>query len=216
MNIALFGGAFNPVHNEHINLVKAAINSLNLDKVIVVPTRVSPHKTGKLSASEQHRLTACKLAFENVEKVIVSDYEIKSQGVSYSYKTCEHFKKLYPNDELIFIVGADMLEYFPKWKHPERILKSVTLAACAREDSLQFKTVKENFKKLFNAPLYDFNYVGKKVSSTEVRTLAALGEDISKFLPKAVENYLTENAVYLHLTLLKLKTFYQKSVGNTP
>lgn len=207
MKIAIFGGAFNPVHNEHVNLVKSAIENLSLDKVIILPSRISPHKSGKITALEQDRLKMCQIAFSQIKEAEVSDYEILREGISYSYISCEHFKSIYPNDTLYFIVGGDMLEYFPKWKYPQRILDSVTLAACARESGESFLNSVQNFKTEFNAPLKTFGYVGKRVSSTNVRTLAALGESISGFVPPQVEEYIIKNSVYLQNNLVEVKKF---------
>ena len=119
MKIALYGGAFNPVHNEHVNIVRAAAEELGLDKVIVIPSAVSPHKRMSLVARGKDRLEACRLAFAGLSFAEVSDYELKRGGISYSYITCRHFKKLYPCDELYFIMGADMLRTFHLWREPE-------------------------------------------------------------------------------------------------
>ena len=134
MRIGIFGGSFDPVHNEHIALVKHAIESLQLDKLIVMPAYAPPHKQGKRLTSDKVRLELCKLAFENIDKVEVSDYEIEKKGTSYTYLTCRDFKTKYPNDELFWLVGTDMLRNFPLWKEPEDILKNATLAVCARNE----------------------------------------------------------------------------------
>jgi nicotinate-nucleotide adenylyltransferase len=210
MNIAIFGGAFNPVHNEHINIVKAAKQVLNLDKIIIIPTAISPHKSGKLFANESDRLNMCKLAFDGIDGVEVSDYEIKKGGVSYSYITCEHFKEVYPDDKLYFLVGADMLGTFPTWKNPDVILKNVTLAACARESELGFDESKERVEERFSTKVKVVPYVGKKVSSTEIRVLAALDEDISQFVSGSVGEYIKDNELYLMKNLLEAKRFLTK------
>ena len=74
MKIILFGGAFNPVHNEHVAMLKAAISATGADKVIVMPTAVSPHKSGQMTASPSARLEMCRIAFGDFAEV--SDYEI--------------------------------------------------------------------------------------------------------------------------------------------
>ncbi len=149
MKVALYGGAFNPVHSEHLNIVLAAKRALGLDKVIVIPTNISPHKKGVLSARGKDRLSMCRLAFEGVNGVEVSDVELKRGGVSYSYVTCRHFKKIYGGDELYFIIGADMLQTFGLWKEPDEILKCATLAVCARENTGELTSYIKNFQKRF-------------------------------------------------------------------
>lgn len=186
MKIALFGGSFNPVHTEHVNIVKAAIRGLNLDKVIIIPSHITPLKSGRMAASGEDRLNMCRLAFADVDGAEVSDFELRRGGISYSYLTCREFKKRYPKDDLFFILGADMYESFPTWKYPEEILKCVTLAVCAREKPL----------KLTETKAVAFGYVGAKVSSTRIRTLAALGESIEEYVDKKTADYIKERSLY--------------------
>lgn len=196
MRIAIYGGAFNPVHNEHVNIVKSAIASLSLDKLIVMPTAVSPHKKTSLTAKASDRLNMCRLAFEGIENVEVSDYEIKRGGISYSYITCRHFKKLYEHDELYFIIGADMLKSFELWKEPNEILKYVTLAVCARENEDELNGYIKTFESQFKREIVNFGYVGKAVSSTRVRVLASLGEDTAGLVPEKVRNFIKKRELY--------------------
>lgn len=197
MKIAIYGGAFNPVHNEHVNIALAAKKMLELDKIIVVPTFISPHKSGNMSARGKDRLEMCRLAFAGMDGVEVSDYELKRGGVSYSYVTCRHFKKLYPEDELYFIIGSDLLGGFQLWREPDEILKCVTLAVCARVDAGAVSAAEiKKFLTRFNKELVILNYVGKAVSSTRVRALAALGEDISKYVPGSVKRYICGHQLY--------------------
>lgn len=207
MKIGIYGGAFNPVHNEHVNIVLAAKAQLGLDKVVVVPTFISPHKGGNITASAGRRLDMCRLAFKDVGEVEVSDCEIKRGGVSYSYVTCRRFKKQYAEDELYFIMGADMLETFHMWKEPVEILKCATPAVCAREDSEALKKYILAFQKRFKSDLVAINYVGKPVSSTRVRVLAALGEDVSEFVPESVRNFIRSKKIYLREDLTGVKKY---------
>ena len=99
MKIAVFGGSFDPVHIEHIRLVEAAIEELGLDKLFVMPAHKPPHKRGKELSFDEDRLEMCRIAFRCNPKVVVSDYEIAKGGTSYTYLTCQHFKKLYRSIE---------------------------------------------------------------------------------------------------------------------
>ena len=207
MKIALYGGAFNPVHNEHVNIVRAAAEELGLDKVIVIPSAVSPHKRMSLVARGKDRLEACRLAFAGLSFAEVSDYELKRGGISYSYITCRHFKKLYPCDELYFIMGADMLRTFHLWREPEEILKCVTLAVCARENERDLSADLKEFNRRFKGGAVKFGYVGKPVSSTAVRTLAALGEDTAGYVPDSVRLYIRNKKLYAREDVWKVKKY---------
>ena len=78
MKVAIFGGSFNPVHNEHINIVLAAKESLKLDKIIIMPSYVTPNKTCASFASASERLQMCKIAFSGIENVEVSNFELEN------------------------------------------------------------------------------------------------------------------------------------------
>lgn len=196
MKIAIYGGAFNPVHTEHVNIALAARNELGLDKIIVIPTNISPHKNGVLSARGKDRLEMCRLAFSGIEGAEVSDVELKRGGVSYSYVTCRYIKKRYPADELYFIIGEDMLESFAFWKEPEEILKCVTLAVCARGDGAGIDEKINKLSQRFKKEIINFGYKGKSVSSTRARALAALGEDVAGIVPEKVRLYIRKHKLY--------------------
>ena len=207
MKTGIYGGAFNPVHKEHVNIALAAKQSLNLDRLIVMPTYISPHKSGDMSARGRDRLEMCRIAFSGYDGVEVSDYELKRGGVSYSYVTCRHFKKLYPGDELYFIIGADSLQGFYGWREPEEILKCVTLAVCARENTAVLKAELKKFQTRFKKEIVTFGYVGKAVSSTRVRALAAIGEDISRYVSNGVKRHIVGGKLYYLPELAGVKKY---------
>lgn len=196
MKIAIFGGTFNPVHNEHVNIVKSAKSALKADKILVVPSYITPLKTGAITASGKDRLEMCRLAFSGIDGIEVSGMEIESGGVSYSYLTCEKLKKLYGDAEIYFIIGADSLAGFHLWKYPDRILNCVTLAVCARESEGVLNSAVKEYKKRFDKKLVIIPYVGKKVSSTNVRISCAADEDISLSVPESVCEYIRSNGLY--------------------
>ena len=196
MKIAIFGGTFNPIHKEHINIVKSAIEKLALDKVIVMPSYATPKKNGKMLASCTDRLNMCRLAFSSVPKVTVSDYEISKKEISYSYITCREFKKRNPSDDRYFIIGGDMLENFPEWKMPEEILKCVNLAVCAREDTQKLVNSENRFKAHFNKNIVKFDFIGENLSSTKIRTLIALNENFTEFVDRNTEKYILQSTMY--------------------
>ncbi len=199
MKIILFGGAFNPVHNEHVAMLRAAQAAIGAEKTIIMPTAVSPHKRGRIAAPPAARLEMCRLAFDGLGEV--SDYEIKKGGASYSYITCEHLRRQYPADEIYFLMGADMFACFPQWVYPERILKCVTIAVCARQGGADVEEARLKVKQLFGAEPFVVGYTGAPVSSTRVRVAAAIGADISEYVPQSVAEYISANRFYLNPAL---------------
>ncbi|MDY6367722.1 MAG: nicotinate (nicotinamide) nucleotide adenylyltransferase, partial [Clostridia bacterium] len=193
--IAIFGGTFNPVHVEHVNTALAAITELGLDKIIIVPTFLPPHKN-VAPADGADRINMLKIAFRGVTQAEISDYEIKNGGKSYSYLTAEHFRAQYPDAELYMLIGGDMLLDFKTWKNPDRILSAVRLAVVRREDySADFTAEHEYFKKTFGKGFTVLNYVGKTVSSTEIRTYLAFNLKPDGLFD-GVYDYIVKNGVY--------------------
>lgn len=211
MDIILFGGAFNPVHIEHVALARAAVQKIKPEKLIVIPTAVSPHKFGRVTAENEDRLNMCRAAFADIPSVEVSDFEIANGGVSYSYITCEHFASLYPEARLFFLMGADQLASFPGWKNPSRILSKAVLLAGERRGAPDFALAKSSVEDMFSVRVESVGYAGSAVDSTRVRTLAALGEDFSAYVLPRVGQYIKERGLYLRPDLLNVKSFEKPS-----
>ena len=130
MKIGVFGGTFNPVHLGHLNCLKSVAEQAGLDKMIVMPDRIPPHKQAEDLASSEDRLNMCRLAFADIPCVEISDWELKQEGKSYSVITLRHLKEIYPHDKLFFIMGSDMLLSFEEWYQYKEIL-SLSALICA-------------------------------------------------------------------------------------
>lgn len=193
--IGIFGGTFNPVHSEHVKIVCSAIEELQLDKVVVMPTCISPHKNSTPAPAED-RLNMLKLAFQGIDKVEISDFEISNGGKSYTYLTVEHFKKT-TDAHLFLIVGGDMLKDFKNWKYPQRILNACDLCAFVRQDlANDFYKEKEYFNKNFNKQFTLLKYVPQPFSSTEIRIYNSLNLNIENYVSKQVAAYIKAKKLY--------------------
>ena len=197
MRIGIFGGSFDPIHNEHIALARQAVVDLSLHRLFVMPAANPPHKPWRVLTSDADRLQMCELAFAGDEHISVSDYELKKGGASYTYLTVRYFKRLYPNAELFFLMGTDMLRNFPLWKEPTDILQNATLAVCARaEEQGWAKEEQSLFHEKFGVKFAVLSYEGKDVSSTKIRVLAGAGLDITPFTDEKVAKYIQEKGLY--------------------
>ena len=195
--IGIFGGTFNPPHKEHINIAKKVVKELDLDFLIVVPTFISPHKIGKDVASKKARLDMLNLAFCNEKNIIVSDFELNNEGVSYSYITVNYFSDKYKDSKLYFLMGSDMLENFPTWKNPEIIASKVEVVLIERPfENVDTKKIIATYEKLYNKKVIVTKYKGEKVSSTEIRLKAKLNLPINFDTSEEIANYVTKNDVY--------------------
>ena len=192
--IGIFGGTFDPVHNEHVYLAQQVKRELGLSALIAVPTLIPPHKSHSECAPAAARCEMLALAFgrENV-----CDYEIREGGTSYTYKTLEYLKSVYPDRELIFLVGGDMLEDFKTWKYPERILAAARLAAFEREGThVDFGRECSLIRERYGAEVIRLKSCGKKVSSTKIRLYTMFGLEISAYVPRKVEAYIRREGLY--------------------
>lgn len=194
--IGLFGGSFNPIHNGHINLAVSVKNELKLDKVIFIPSGTAPHKSSTEYASAEDRLKMCRLALEDYDDFEISDYELCRQGKSYTVYTVRHFKQLYPYDELVLMVGSDMLLTFDQWYEYREILGKVTLAAISRcgTDLNQLYKMSEKLS-LFGKTIV-VNASAVTISSTKIRKMIKNNEDISCYLNGKVVKYIMLKNLY--------------------
>ncbi len=191
MKIGVFGGTFNPPHNGHVRLAKAAADELKLDKLLVIPSCIPPHKIAAKLADGQERLKMCRLAFGCDPRFEVSPMELKRGSRSYTVETLRELKALYPDSELYFIVGSDMLESFDKWYLWQEILSLSVLCAASREegyspDLSRFGKLAERIKIITLDPL--------EVSSTQIRNSA--GEVSPELLDPKVAAYIREHGLY--------------------
>lgn len=195
----IFGGAFNPPHNGHVNLAKEAIDQLNLRRLLIIPTFESPHKSTKLLPFEQ-RAEMCRRAFGALDgsgkcgcKVEVSDIEREMGGKSYTINTLRELKKRFPNERFYLLIGGDMLFSFREWFKYESVLKESTVCAVAREDD-SFADMVEFANQMGRVKVLPTNVV--EVSSTEIRERLSRGEDVSELVPKEVNAYIMDNVEF--------------------
>lgn len=196
--IGLFGGTFNPVHNGHVRLLKTADESMCFDELIVMPSKIPPHKKAEGLVSGKHRVNMLGLAFEDSGKVSVSDYELKRRGKSYSVYTLRYLKKQYPDDKLYFIMGSDMLLCFDKWYRYEEILTMTSLVCLSRDDEDTSEKLRECADKLREkgAEVILLDAEPYELSSSEIRQKLRESQDCSCYLPKKIVQYICDNKLY--------------------
>lgn len=199
MRVGLFGGSFNPIHRGHIHLAQSVCESLHLDRVVLIPSKRSPHKSNDEYVSDEHRLNMCKLAVRDYPNFTVSNFEILNDGISYTIYTVRHFRELYPDDSLYLLIGSDMLLSFDTWKDYREIIDTVTLVAVSRQlgdyESLLAKA--ELLHQQCNARVVVLNVPPIEVSSTEVRKNIGFAKDYSCNLDEKVVQYIKSNGLYV-------------------
>lgn len=198
--IGIFGGTFNPPHKAHRYLAKEMKRCAELDKIIIIPTFVPPHKQTTQLQSGSDRLEMCKRNFFE-SYFEISDIEIIRQGKSYTVDTLETLRKKYPNDELFLIIGSDMLLSFHQWYRYQDILSLATLCVASREDDVNLGMLVEYAETTLGKSREKGEIIISKIppvelSSTLIRKKIADGADVSDLLCAEVFNYIKEKGLY--------------------
>ena len=201
MKVGIFGGTFNPIHKGHTEAAYAFLRCVNPDKLLVIPTKIPPHKAIKGDDDPEIRLEMTGKAFsENGEydkRIEVSDIEIRSEGKSYTYYTLQKLKSM-GYDDFYLYCGTDMLLSFDSWFRFEDILSMCTLAYASRlenacpEASEKIAMLRERYgARILEIPLDPI-----EISSSEIREMIRNGEDASEFLSSAVLRFIDERGLY--------------------
>ena len=192
MKIAILGGTFDPPHLGHLILADTVIRELNYDKVLFIPSKIPPHKNISGEVSNEDRLNMLKLSIEDDKRFSFDDYELKSEGISYSIKTLNYLYENYDIDgKIALIIGADLIKDFHKWKEPEKISKLSNIVAVNREesDNLDKENIEKYNIKIIIAPRID-------ISSTLIRERIKKNKAFRYFLNDKVYNYIISNKLY--------------------
>lgn len=209
MRVALFGGTFNPIHNGHIELAKRVYNDFNIDKFYFIPAKIPPHKNFGL-VDPVKRFEMVKRAVECCLEgnFVVSDYELNLDGVSYTFNTLKHFRRLYSDSYLYFLTGSDIFATIETWQNWENLFNYSNFIVANRKEmpfDIMLKRIPEVLlKRVVNFP----DFVDKKygniilyktkeipISSTEIRE-KFLNGSIYNYLPEPVVKYIKENKLY--------------------
>ena len=197
--VGVYGGTFAPPHNGHVAAAKAFLRALALDRLLVIPTCVPPHKRLTAGDDPAVRLALAKDAFEPIDsRVEVSDMEIRRTGVSYTADTLTALAK--GGDELFFLTGTDMFLSMDTWYHPETIFRLATVVCMPRYADADNSTIVENkaeqYRITYGARTVILDVTALPLSSTDIRTAVSRGEDVTGLVPPAVLARIREMGLY--------------------
>lgn len=198
--IGMYGGGFDPPHNAHVALARAATAQLRLDRLFVVPTGDAYHKDRSLSAGAQ-RLALCRLAFSDVPGVVVSDVELTRSGSSYTFDTLSVLRRTEPEADWFLLMGADQARLFCQWHRWAEILQQATPVIAVRpetdggdpawraDDPLPGTGTPAAAVRLLDFPAMD-------CSASCIRAHAASGRSIAPWVPASVARYIEVHHLY--------------------
>ena len=212
--IGILGGTLDPIHFGHLDTALAAREALALDRVVIVPARIPPHRTQQPLASPFHRFAMAALAVNGVEGLCVSDIELSSPGPSYTADTLDRMRESLGIDpsQIFFITGADAFADIETWKRFPDVLDLAEFVAVSRPGvpvstlRQQLPSLKERMRLplrksdlqsrggrtsifLVDAPTSD-------VSSTEIRQRLGAGLALDGLVPPAIEHHIRQHGLY--------------------
>lgn len=198
MKTGILGGTFDPVHNAHMIIAGVALNQLELDEVLFIPTSHTPLKEDTVITPIEHRVKMLELALAANPFFRLSMIEIERAGISYTVDTIAGLKESRGDDsELYFITGLDSLGTLTRWKEPDSIIKMCRLVT-VRRPGYEVPDM-EKLEKDIPGIAENLIIIGEPapdISATDIRKRIAAGLPVSDLVPIPVERYIRENGLY--------------------
>jgi len=188
--IGILGGTFDPVHNAHCAIARAALREAKLDRVVFVVAGQPPHKAADVLATPEERYAMVEAAVADEPHMEVSRIELDRQGPSYTVDTVGEFSRNFPDAQLFLIIGHDSLVDFVKWKAPADILKRARLLAVPRPGP------GHSVPSALDGHFDVLPFLETELSSTEVRDLIVSGAPFGHLVPPGVEKLILERGIY--------------------
>jgi nicotinate-nucleotide adenylyltransferase len=208
--LGILGGTFNPPHRGHLALARHALRELALERVLLMPARLPPHKTTAEDPGPSRRLEMCRLLVDGAEGLGVSALELEREGPSYTVDTLRALHAAHPATGLRFIVGADVARTLPTWREPRELLALAGLGVALRAGS-SIGEVQADLAPLLGAiqaggrvesrhePEDRVRFLSMpaiEVSSSLVRERVRRGEPVQELVGEAVAGYIAEHDLY--------------------
>ncbi|MFU8847723.1 MAG: nicotinate-nucleotide adenylyltransferase [Opitutales bacterium] len=188
--IALYGGAFDPVHRAHLAVARAALRQAALAKVVFIPAAHSPLKSHGPVASDGDRLKMLELALGGEAGFVIDESELRRGGLSYTVDTVRNYQEHAPEAELFWIIGGDQLSQLDRWRAIDELVRRVTFLVLARPGyALEAPELPGLSWRPIDAALM-------KESSSLVRERLSQGSSVAGLLSPAVEAFIREKGLY--------------------
>jgi len=213
--IAAYGGTFDPLHNGHLEIVRAIVRDFGLDQLLIIPAHRPPHKGSRTIAGDYHRFAMAVLASLDEPRVFVSTLELEAPDRPYTFETVERLRiDLGTETRLFFVIGADSFEEINTWREPARLLSSTNLIVVTRPGhDVSASHLDDRFRStivdlrgregdlqlgegLGEHHIYVTGCVNNVVSSTQIRQRMRDGESIRDLVPSRVADYIRKYELY--------------------
>jgi len=198
--IGILGGSFNPIHMGHLLLAQCALEDFDLEKILFMPCFIQPHKDPMMLAPTEHRVAMLERALQDNLQFELLDIEIVRGGPSFAVDSVREVRRLYPEAELFFIIGADTLTELHLWRDIYALLELCSFATISRpgSDIAELTEPDLNLDPPWPSKLLASVARGRMVdiSSSDIRHRVAEGMSIRYLVPALVEMYITEHRLY--------------------
>ena len=197
-DIGILGGTFDPFHTGHLCIAKSALETGGMEKVILMPAKVSPFKVGREMAAEEDRLAMAGLAAELSPDIEVSRLEVEAEGVSYTFRTLTTLHKMHPYDRYWLIVGSDQFLNLESWYKGKDILESFQVILASRpgymESEIEQKV--QRYTGTYGTAVRVLKEEMPDISSTMIKEKLKAGSPITGLVPDKIEQYINEHGLY--------------------
>lgn len=184
--IGILGGTFDPPHCGHLVIANEVLDKLGLEEIWFMPNKEPPHKEKTELVSDEDRLKLIHLAIDDHPRFRLETIELDRTGPSYTYDTMKLLKERYPDVEFYFIIGADMIEYLPKWYKISELIRLVNFVGVGRPC----------FEMETPYPIIYADVPEFAVSSSMIRERIKNGRTIRYLVPESVRRYIEEKKLY--------------------
>lgn len=194
----MFGGAFDPPHNGHMALLRSAIAAAAPSQVLVIPSGTSPHKRHSTTPGPL-RAQMCACFTPLFPQLVVSHIELQRPSKSYTCDTLRQLQAQMPGASLFLCIGGDMLRSFTGWRQYRAILHMATLVVAGRGHAAADADAAAQLRQEGGQLIFAPGHI-PPISSTQVRAMAAAGQDIAPLVPPPVRKIIVENRLYTEKT----------------
>ena len=192
MRIGLFGGSFNPIHYGHIRLARQLLALAALDEVWFVVSPQNPLKQQTDLLDDDLRLQMVEMALQREKGLRASDIEFRLPRPSYTWNTLQKLRQEHPDDEFTLLIGGDNWERFPLWYRADDIVRDYNIVVYPRTGSdIDERRLPPTVRIVRTRRI--------NISSTMVRQRIALGQTLSRLVPKAVADFIEKKRLYASL-----------------
>lgn len=196
MRLGIFGGTFDPPHNGHLALARAARTQLGLDRVLWVLTAAPPHKPGQTISPVADRLALVQVAIADEPAFALSRVDIDRPGPHWAADTVALLHQQFPSAELIYLMGGDSLRDLPTWGRPLEFLAHCALGVLRRpEDAIDLPALEQHLPGL-TAKVRFVDAPPQAIASRDLRRRAAENQSLSGLVPEAVARLIRERGLY--------------------